>query len=550
MATWKKVVVSGSSAELAALKVDNLTSGQVVIGGGNSANLSTTAINGSGNIVATTGATGLSASGSFSGSFQGAFTGTAATASFVTASNVFGPYGSNSVISASHAVNAGTANQVANSLTQGTGVTAFTYNGSSAQTVAVSGASTLSTNAITKWTGAAFANSSLTDNGTTITGATSLQLTGASSILTGSFSGSFTGNINASITTAQTASVVAVTHTATGATYYPTFVTAAGNGQTLFADTASAAFTFNSDTSTLTVTASFASTASFVTSSRVFGPFGANSVLSASYAVSASYVTGSIFTSTNPALSASYALSASFTNTAGATVASLTAGNGLTGTTFNGSAASTFAVGAGAIITVDADAVMVTTSSLTTNQIPKYSANALAGSNITDTGTQVQIAGTATSGLSVAAGGVTVTGNSTFNNNVNIVGDLTVAGTASFQNTQNLLIGDRFIALASGSTTLTDGGIIVVSSTTANGMSGSAWYLEAGNGTDHGTYGRWATSFNVHASSSAATVSEYAVTVNVAASSNPSAAPVWGGANNGSGNMWINNTSGDIFIYA
>ena len=63
MATWKKVIVSGSNANLSALQVDNLTSGQVVIGGGSAGNLTTTAINGTGNIVATTGATGLSASG-------------------------------------------------------------------------------------------------------------------------------------------------------------------------------------------------------------------------------------------------------------------------------------------------------------------------------------------------------------------------------------------------------------------------------------------------------------------------------------------------------
>jgi hypothetical protein len=70
MATWKKVIVSGSAANLSALQVDNLTSGQVVIGGG-TGNLSTTAINGTGNILATTGATGVSISGSFSGSFFG-----------------------------------------------------------------------------------------------------------------------------------------------------------------------------------------------------------------------------------------------------------------------------------------------------------------------------------------------------------------------------------------------------------------------------------------------------------------------------------------------
>jgi hypothetical protein len=71
MAEWKKVIVSGSTANLANVQVDGLTSGQVVIGGGTAGNLTTTAINGTGNIVATTGATGVSMSGSFSGSFFG-----------------------------------------------------------------------------------------------------------------------------------------------------------------------------------------------------------------------------------------------------------------------------------------------------------------------------------------------------------------------------------------------------------------------------------------------------------------------------------------------
>ena len=69
MASWKKVVVSGSSAELANISVDSLSSGVVT---GAAGNLTTTAINGSGNIVATTGASGLVHSGSFSeGSWLG-----------------------------------------------------------------------------------------------------------------------------------------------------------------------------------------------------------------------------------------------------------------------------------------------------------------------------------------------------------------------------------------------------------------------------------------------------------------------------------------------
>lgn len=193
MASWKKVLVSGSNANLTALQVDGLTLNQVVIGGGSGSNLSTTAINGSGNIVATTGATGVSMSGSFSGSFQGNFTGTATSASFVTASGVFGPYGSNSVISSSYAV---LSSASIGTLTFGEGLTAGTYNGSGNVTMTVSGAAQLTDNAITKWnnTDNKFVTSSLTDNGTVVSGASSIQLTGASSVLTGSFTGSFKGD--------------------------------------------------------------------------------------------------------------------------------------------------------------------------------------------------------------------------------------------------------------------------------------------------------------------------------------------------------------------
>ena len=67
MATWKKIIVSGSSANLANLQVDSLSSGVVT---GASGNLTTTPIAGIGNIVATDGAFG-NFSGSFSGSFIG-----------------------------------------------------------------------------------------------------------------------------------------------------------------------------------------------------------------------------------------------------------------------------------------------------------------------------------------------------------------------------------------------------------------------------------------------------------------------------------------------
>ena len=141
MATWKKVIVSGS--DISQLNND---SGYLVSGD-----------------------SGVVLSGSFSGSFEGDGSGLTG----VVATNAF-------------------------ALSQGTGIEAFSYDGSATATVAVSGAADLSNNAITKWDDAAgkFVDSSLIDNGTTITSLAdvSIQLTGPNSSLTGSFTGSFTGN--------------------------------------------------------------------------------------------------------------------------------------------------------------------------------------------------------------------------------------------------------------------------------------------------------------------------------------------------------------------
>jgi hypothetical protein len=349
-------------------------------------------------------------------------------------------------------------------------------------------------------------------------------------------------------------SVITDTTTGTGP-YYPTFVDGTSGNRAIRVD--SNGLTYNATNNALTVgqitsslfgTSSWAQNAVAAFSSSVTdtttgtGPF---------FLTFVDGTTGNRFLrvdSTTLTFNATTNVLTTTASLASQVANSITAGAGLTGTTFNGSAASTFDVGAGALINVAADLVQVNTSSLGTNQIPKFINNTLSGSNITDTGAQVQIGSGATSGLSVAAGGISVTGNSTFNNNLTVAGDLTVAGTASFQNTQNLLIGDRFAALASGSTTLTEGGIIIVSSTGAGGMSGSAFYLDA---TNAGSFGRFAVAPNVHVSgSSNVTPDEWAVTAKVSTNTNPSAAPTWGGLSNGSGNMWINDFTGDIFIYS
>ena len=230
-------------------------------------------------------------------------------------------------------------------------------------------------------------------------------------------------------------------------------------------------------------------------------------------------------------------LNGSFTGSFSGSIASmppLTQGVGIVAFTYSGSTAQTVAV-SGA-------------SSLSSDTITKWTGNAFANSNITDNGTSVTVGSGATSGVTIQAGGINVTGNSIFNQNVGITGNLTVAGTASFQNTENVLIADKFILLASGSNSLTDGGFIIAASSTPNGASGSAFYLEAAT---TGNYGRFAVAYNVNASSSGVAADEYVVTTKLNASNpNNSVPPTWGSTTNGVGNMWVNTVTSDIYIWA
>ena len=107
---------------------------------------------------------------------------------------------------------------------------------------------------------------------------------------------------------------------------------------------------------------------------------------------------------------------------------SLTSGEGISTFSFNGSSAVSVAVSGAAALSVDT--------------ITKWTGDAFANTSITDNGTLV-----------------TITNNAVFQ------GDVTVNGTASFANTENLLVADRFVLFASGSTTTGDGGIIVQQAT-------------------------------------------------------------------------------------
>jgi hypothetical protein len=171
MANWKKVIVSGSAAHLLNVTASNLTEYDLVIAGVGGA-LESSGLSYDGSVLDLGSATVEAAqfSGSFSGSFEG------------DGSNLTGLVA--------------TAESLTNALESGLGISTFSYNAEVPLEVAVSGAIDLTDNVITKWHDGdgKFQDSSLTDNGTAITGTTSIQLTGASSNLSGSFSGSFYGD--------------------------------------------------------------------------------------------------------------------------------------------------------------------------------------------------------------------------------------------------------------------------------------------------------------------------------------------------------------------
>lgn len=120
-----------------------------------------------------------------------------------------------------------------------------------------------------------------------------------------------------------------------------------------------------------------------------------------------------------------------------------------------------------------------------------------------------------------------------------LTGNLVVLGTASFQNTQNLLVADRFVLFASGSNTTGDGGIVVQQGTQNIGE----LYGYDSNVTRWG----FTSSFDATGNSFTPAVFAGAVEANLAA---PAADPIYGGALNGFGTIHVNTSTGDIFIYA
>lgn len=134
----------------------------------------------------------------------------------------------------------------------------------------------------------------------------------------------------------------------------------------------------------------------------------------------------------------------------GTNLDSLTAGTGLSGTAYNGSAAQTWTVAYGS---TSGTAVQGNTTI-----------------SITGTANEVEITGTTAQALGGApAYTIGLPNDVTIGNNLTVTGDLYVNGTTTTINTSDLYVEDQFIVLASGSATAGDGGIIIDRGSDAQG---------------------------------------------------------------------------------
>ena len=380
----------------------------------------------------------------------------------------------------------------------------------------------------------------------------------------GSFSGSFQGAVLATVDsasvsiTAQTASValranaLAPTVTATSAStaiaaqtasialranaLAPT-VTATSASTAILAQTASVAI--RSNTLAPTATASFADSAT--TASHTAGTASiANTATSASYAVLAGAIRSGLTAShADTATSASISLLAStLSSTATASIADratsasrAATGDGIFSGSFSGSyqGDGSDLTGIATTLTVDGDSgtspVSLTDDDLqilgTTNEITTA---------ITKVGTDVK----ATISL---PDDVTIGNDITITRDALVQRNLTVRGTASFEATADLNIADRFIGLASGSSTTGDGGINIQQG--ANGR-GEGFGFE-------NSVSRWGVTSSFDPLGNTITPDAF-MTVNVSdgSANDPTAIAARYQKN---GNIFIGNT-GDIWIYS
>ena len=137
--------------------------------------------------------------------------------------------------------------------------------------------------------------------------------------------------------------------------------------------------------------------------------------------------------------------------------------------------------------------------------------------------------------MRVDTSGVDITGVLTVSSNATIQGDLVVNGSTTTLSTTNLAVGDQFIFAATGSAgSNVDAGLVVQSGSAAN--TGSAFYHDIDSQ-------RWAVAKTVASNAVAVTPNQFVGTITL--NSNP---PSDSDGEYGVGEMWIETDTQDIFI--
>ena len=161
--------------------------------------------------------------------------------------------------------------------------------------------------------------------------------------------------------------------------------------------------------------------------------------------------------------------------------------------------------------------------------------------SLTGTANEVEITGTTAQAL---GGGPSYTiglpNDVTIGQDLIVSRNLTVFGTASFQNTENLLVADRFVLLASGSTSAGDGGIVVQQTT--QGFGEAFAYDQATT--------RWAVTGSYNASQAVFTPDAFMAAVTSLASTNPNTSGPDAAKYNKSGNIYVSSGDDSIWIYS
>ena len=314
----------------------------------------------------------------------------------------------------------------------------------------------------------------------------------ATTFLTGSFTGSFTGDgtnltgvtATAVFPTSQTLTLQSTTKLFSNDGAGNTFVTA---GQVTGSTYAGISGDVTVNASGVAAIGSSKVTSAMIVDATITGTDIASATVANSNLVNSSITIGSTSTAlgatsttlagltsvtsttfvgnlTGTATSASFASTAPYSGLIGTPAgivsgSTLAAGSGQGSTTLttNGvSSGDITATGLGTAGTPTFAGLTISTNAVAINNTNGITTNAATFPIANSTATTINLGGSATA-INIGAS----TGTTTVNNNLSVLGTLYVQGSVTAISSSNLYVADQFILLASGSTTNTDGGIVI-----------------------------------------------------------------------------------------